>query len=54
MERKNIKSECDFIGFKINRLDYKSKEDGKRYSKLINEAIKKIPSYASILQWRSQ
>ena len=42
MERKNIKSECDFIEFKINRLDCKSKEDGKRYSKLINEAIKKF------------
>ena len=26
MERKNIKSECDFIEFKNNRLNYKCKE----------------------------
>ena len=26
MERKNIKSECEFIGFKNNRLNYKCKE----------------------------
>ena len=26
MERKNIKSECDFIGFKNNRLNYRCKE----------------------------
>ena len=25
MERKNIKSECDFIGLKNNRLNYRSK-----------------------------
>ena len=43
MERKNIKSECDFIGFKKNRLNYRCKECGKRCSKLINEAIKNFP-----------
>ena len=43
MERKNIKSECDFIGFKNNRLNYRCKGCGKRCSKLINEAIKNSP-----------
>ena len=40
MERKKIKSECDFIGFKNNRLNYKCKECRKKYTKSINEAIK--------------
>ena len=40
MERKKIKSECDFIGFKNNRLNYKCKECGKKCTKLINEAFK--------------
>ena len=43
MERKKIKSECDFIGFKNKRLNYKCKECGKKCSKLINEAIKHFP-----------
>ena len=30
MERKKIKSMCDFIGFKNNRLKYKCKECGKK------------------------
>ena len=30
MERKKIKSMCDFIGFKSNRLNYKCKECGKK------------------------
>ena len=29
MERKDIKSECDFIKFKNNRLNYKCKKCGK-------------------------
>ena len=29
MERNNIKSECKFIEFKNNRLNYKRKEWGK-------------------------
>ena len=37
MERKKIKSECDFIGFRNNILNYKCKECGKRCSKSINE-----------------
>ena len=30
MERKKVKSECGFIGFRNNRLNYKCKECGKR------------------------
>ena len=41
--KKQIKSECDFIGFKNNRLNYKCKEWGKRYSKLIDQGIKNFP-----------
>ena len=43
MERKNIKSKCDFIEFKNNRLNYKCKECGKRCFKSINGLIKKFP-----------
>ena len=43
MERKNIKLECDFIGFKSNRLNYKCKECGKKCTKSINDAIKNFP-----------
>ena len=43
MERKNIKSECDFIELKNNRLNYKCKECGKRCFKSINGLIKKFP-----------
>ena len=43
MERKNIKSECDFVKFKNNRLNYKCKECGKRWFKSINGLIKKFP-----------
>ena len=42
-ERKNIQSECDFIGLKNNRLNCRCKECGKKGSKLINEAIKNFP-----------
>ena len=37
IERKNIKSKCDFIKFKNNRLNYKCKEYGKRCYKSIND-----------------
>ena len=40
MERKKIKSECDFIEFRNNRLNYKCKERGKRCTKLINKAVR--------------
>ena len=33
-ERNNIKSECDFIGIKDNRLNYKCKECHKNASSL--------------------
>ena len=35
-ERKRIKSVCNFIGFKNNKLNYKCKEYNKRSSKSIN------------------
>ena len=44
MDRINIKSKCDFMKFKNNRLNYKCKEYGKRCSKSINGLIKKLLS----------
>ena len=44
MERKKIKIECDYIGFRNNRLNYRCKECGKGYNKLINEAVKNLPA----------
>ena len=44
MERKIIKSKWDFIEFKNNRLNDKSRERGKRCYKSINGLIKKFPS----------
>ena len=43
MKRKNIKSECDFIGFKNNRLNYRCKECDGTSAKSINGLIKKFP-----------
>ena len=43
MERKNIKSECKFIGFKNNRLNYRCKECHVTSTKAVNELIKKFP-----------
>ena len=43
-ERKKVKSECNFIGFRNNRLNHKCKECGKRCSKVIREAIKNFPN----------
>ena len=37
--KKKIKSECHFIGFKNNRLNYKCKECGEKCSNLINETV---------------
>ena len=42
MESKNVKSECKFIGFKNNRLNYRCKECGKKMLKLINGLNKKF------------
>ena len=43
MERKNIKSECEFIGFKINRLNYKFNEYNGMSTKSVNGLIGKFP-----------
>ena len=44
IERKNIKSECEFIGFKNNRLNYRCKECKGISTKSINELIEKFPT----------
>ena len=44
MERKNIKSECDYIGFKNNRLNYRYKECKVESNKPINRLIETFPS----------
>ena len=44
MERKNIRLNCEFIGFKNGRLNYKCKECKKSYTKLTNESIKNFPT----------
>ena len=44
MERNNIKSECGFIGFKNNRLNYKCKECNGKSVKSINDFIETFPS----------
>ena len=41
--RKKVKSECDFIGFGNDRLNYKCKECGERCTKPIKEAVKNFP-----------
>ena len=43
MERKNIKSECEFIGFGNNRLNYRCKECNGTSTKSVNDLIKKFP-----------
>ena len=40
---KKIKSECEFIGFKNNRLNYRCKECNGISNKSINDLIKKFP-----------
>ena len=42
MERKNIKSECEFIGLKTNRLNYRCKECNGTSNKSINDLIEKF------------
>ena len=44
MERKNIKSDCDFMGIKDNQLSYKCKKCNKKWLKPVNELIKKFSS----------
>ena len=43
IQKKNIKSECEFIGFKSNRLNYICKECNGISTKSINEIIEKFP-----------
>ena len=44
MERKKIRLDCKFIGFKNGRLKYKCKESKKSYTKVANESIKNVPT----------
>ena len=44
MERKKIRLNCEFIGFKNGRLNYKCKECKKSNVKLANESIKHFPT----------
>ena len=43
MERKKIRSECEFIGIKDNRLNYKCKECNETSAKSVNDLIEKFP-----------
>ena len=44
MERKKIRLNCEFIGFKNGRLNYKCKECKVSYTKLANEPIQNFPT----------
>ena len=41
---KNIKSECEFIGIKNNRLNYRCKECNGKFAKSVIELIEKFPN----------
>ena len=43
MERNKIRSECEFIRLKANRLNYKCKKCKDISAKSIDELIKKLP-----------
>ena len=43
IERKDIKSECEFIGLKNDRLNYRCKECNGISNKSINELMEKFP-----------
>ena len=43
-ERKNIRSECEFIGLKNNILNYKWKECNETSAKSVNDLIEKFPT----------
>ena len=45
MERKNIKSECKFIGFKNNRLNYRCKECNGTSIKSLNGLIENFQGH---------
>ena len=42
MERKKIRSECRFIGFKNNKLNYRYKECNGTSTKSVNDLIEKF------------
>ena len=44
MKRKKIRLNCEFVGFKNGRLNYKCKERKKSYTKVVNESIKIFPA----------
>ena len=44
IERENIKSECEFIGLKNNRLNYRWKECNGTSAKSVNNLIEKFPN----------
>ena len=44
MERKKIRLNCEFVGFKNGRFNYKCKECKKSYAKVANESIKNFPT----------
>ena len=44
IERKDIKSECEFIGLKNNRLNYRCKQCNGTSNKSINDLIQKFPN----------
>ena len=48
MEKRKIRSECDFIGLAYNKFHYKCKECKRRCLISINGLIKKFPS---VYQW---
>ena len=48
MERKKIRLNCEFIGFKNGRLNYKCKKCKKSCTKLTNESIKNFPTLYKI------
>ena len=43
MERKKVKSQCEFIGLKDNRLNYKCKKCNDTYAKSVDDLIKTFP-----------
>ena len=40
---KNVKSECEFIGFKNSKLNYRCKKCNGTSAKSVNDLIKKFP-----------
>ena len=47
MERKNIRSECEFIALKNNRLNYKYKECDETSAKSVNEKFLRMYQFCN-------